>query len=187
MIRYLRAIACTLLILASVALTTLWVRSFETADQLRGRLWGQQSFVIASKQGRTTAVAFRWTRAPGYLWRLEVARFPAKDEYTFPWNPAWVRESKLGFGWNGEPNSLRQSTLASDNTVDPKLRLAERVSIPGLHGAGPIMPFWFLVLVTAALAGFAGTNWPLRCSIRGLFVAVTIVAIVSTLEAHLGR
>jgi hypothetical protein len=186
MIRFLRRVICVLFLVASFALVALWVRSFDTADQLRGRLWGEQSFVIASKEGRTTAVLFRWTRAPGYLWRWELVSIPAAEEYTFPWNPAWVQTNRFGFGWNGEPDPMQGPSPIEGDPQNAQV-LAFDISIPGLSGAGPIAPFWFLVLCAAALAGFTGTNWPFRFSVRGMFVAVTIIGIVLALEVQLGR
>lgn len=60
MLRKLVNIVATLSLLVCVATAAMWVRSYDKADRLHGRLWGKQSFLIASKQGQMLIIGFEW-------------------------------------------------------------------------------------------------------------------------------
>jgi hypothetical protein len=54
-----------------------------------------------------------------------------------------------------------------------------------LTGWGVIVPFWFPMLVTAALGAVLWREKPWRFSTRGLFIAVTVICVVLGLAAAL--
>jgi hypothetical protein len=162
----------------------LWIRSYHSADRLHGRFWERHSFLVASKEGRLIAVAFQSHGAPGW-WKWETRSYPVNDELSFPFGSVRQYESALGFGWIVQPAYM---VMRSTRTLQDGTQISLfGAAIASLNGSGLIVPYWFLVLMTAALAFTLKLKWPLRFSIRGLFVAVTMVAIVLGLVSVLDR
>lgn len=47
-----------------------------------------------------------------------------------------------------------------------------------LPGTGVVLPYWFLVLLTGALATAPRLRWPPRFSMRGLLIAMTFASVL---------
>lgn len=95
------------------------------------------------------------------------------------------RQTRLGFGWIRDPiyHVMHSTQTLPDGTEVTFLGAATA----GLRGAGPIVPYWFLTLLIAGMGGVAYMRWPPRFSVRHMFVAITIVAIVLAIEMILGQ
>jgi hypothetical protein len=191
MVRRNRTLAAVVCLAASVALGALWVRSYQVADRLQGRIWFSRSFVIGAKQGRLAVVTFRQHVPPdpeaemflvnsGLLvpnrWVPVTASYPAKDEMSFPVGDARQYDSAVGFGLLRQPAFMvTRSTFQTP--------LGGTVYISGsasarLNGWGVSVPIWFLVLTSGALGVALCRERPWRLSMRGMFVAVTVIAVV---------
>lgn len=181
MIRRLRNLISVMCVLAGVLLVVLWVQSYKTADRLHGRFWGRQSFVIASKQGRVTIIVFR-SHAPDW-WRWETQSYPVDDELSFPLGNPRQYEKAVGFGWIDHPIYM---VMRSVQTMpDGRENLVLGAATATLQGAGPVVPYWFLVSSMAAFAAAARMRWPPRISMLGLLFAVTFIAVILTLVSLL--
>jgi hypothetical protein len=175
-------VVSALCVLASVTLVALWVRSYHHAERIHGQFSERNSFLIASKQGRVTSVAFRWHGAPGW-WKWGIHTFPVDDEMSFPVGSMRQYESGLGFGKISDPMYMvMRSTF---ETPEGATILISGAAVATLRGAGVIVPYWFLVLV-AGLSGIAlRLEWPWRYTTRSLLIAITLVAGVLGLAAGL--
>ena len=56
-----------------------------------------------------------------------------------------------------------------------------------LRGSGPLMPYWFLVFVSAALAGLLQWKKSWRFSLRSLLIGITLVSVALGLAIVFGR
>jgi hypothetical protein len=171
-IRLLRISASALCLIAGLLLVALWARSYETADRLHGRFWGRHAFLLASKEGRVAAVALRWHGAPNW-WRWGTISYPVDDELSFPLGPVRQYENALGFGWLHRPiyMVMRSTQTLPDGTSVMVFGAATAT----LQGTGPIIPYWFLVLLTCACAAAPWIRK--RFSLRTLLITVTLVAV----------
>ena len=175
-------IASVLCFIACLALIGLWVRSYHDADRLHGRFWQRQSFLIASKQGRVTAVAFRWHGAPDW-WQWGTHAFAIDDEMSFPVGSVRQYEAALGFGVMKDPvYMVMRSTF---ETPEGATILISGAAIATLRGSGVIVPYWFLVLLSGVLAVALRLERPWRYTTRSLLIAITFVAILLGLIAGL--
>ena len=182
MMRRARQIASVFSVVACVALVALWVRSYEQADRLHGRFWGRQSFLIASKQGRVAAVAFRWHGAADW-WQWGKFTYAVDDEMSFPVGSVRPYESGLGFGYVKNPvYMVMRSTF---ETPEGATILISGAAVATLRGWGMIVPYWFLVLLAGLLGVAARLEKPWRYTTRSLFIAITFVAILLGLVARL--
>jgi hypothetical protein len=122
----------------------MWFHSYDVAHQIRGSVGPESKFLIASKQGRLTAVAFYWNGEPAtFDWSL--ARVPVNNERAFPMGDLTQQADVLGFDWIANPkyaiyasNSPRSTGLGPVTTV--------------LNGGGPVVPYWFAIGLLAALS-----------------------------------
>jgi hypothetical protein len=155
-----------------VLLIVLWVRSYKTADRLHGRFWGRQSFVLASKEGGVAAIVFRSHGAPGW-WRWETISYPVEDELSFPAGPTCQYVNTLGFGWLRRP--LYMVMRSTQTLPDGSTVTFFGAATATLNGAGPIVPHWFLMLLTAGcgVAQYIKKNF----SLRSLLIAMSLVAV----------
>ncbi len=55
------------------------------------------------------------------------------------------------------------------------------------NGSFVWLPYWFLVLTTGSLAMIFQLRWPLRFTLRSLFIATTFLAVVLGMIAWLDR
>jgi hypothetical protein len=164
------------------ALFALWVRSYHHADRIHGRFWERNSFLVASKQGRVTAVAFRWHGAPNW-WKWSVLSFAVDDEMSFPVGSVRQYESGLGFGVIHNPTYMvMRSTF---ETPEGATILISGAAMATLRGSGFIVPYWFLVLVAGMLGIALRLERPWRYTTRSLLIAITLVAVVLGLAAGL--
>ena len=160
-------------LIACVLLIALWVRSYRTADRLHGRVWGRQSFLLASKEGRVAAVVFQWHGAANW-WRWEMFSYPVDDELSIPVGPVEQYEKSLGFGWLSRPMYMvmrSEQTLPNGSRVD-----VLGAATATLNGAGPIVPYWLLVLLASACAVIPWIRK--RFSLRTLLIATTVAAVL---------
>ena len=156
--------------LAAVLLIVLWVRSNQISDRLHGRLWGNRAFLLTAKEGRITTVVFSWNISQ-VRWEWETMSHPVDDELSFPVGRMDQYASHLGFGWINRPTynfdlsredldpphrgplvtDLITKALVNSGVISMKLPLR-------LNGAGPLVPIWFLVVLTAHSPHFPGFN-----------------------------
>jgi hypothetical protein len=171
-----------LCLLTGGALVALWVRSYYYADRVHGRVWERNSFLVASKQGRISAVAFRWHGAPNW-WTWGVHSFAVGDEMSFPVGSVRQYESALGFGKIRNPTYMvMRSTF---ETPEGATILISGAAMATLRGSGVIVPYWFLVLVAGMLCIVLGLERPWRYTTRSLLIAITLVALILGLAAGL--
>ena len=184
MIRRILNVATVLCILACIALASLWVRSHRIADRLHGRIWFPQSFLLASKEGHVAVIVLQWHGAKNW-WRWRVVGYPVDDELSFPTGGAKQYASWLGFGWINNPlyMVMRSSFTRPDGTEVMLMGAATAT----LRGSGPLMPYWFLVFVSAALAGLLQWKKSWRFSLRSLLIGITLVSVALGLAIVLGR
>jgi hypothetical protein len=160
-------------VVIGAALAGLWLRSYWTADRLHGRLRGRQSFLIASKQGRLTAVGFRWHGAPNG-WKWETRSYPADDVMSFPAGDVKQYGHWLGFGTLRDPLYfvMRPRQEMPDGTVV----FVWGAATATLRGSGVIVPYWFLLgLVALVIAALNVRRW--RYSLRTLLIVMTALAL----------
>jgi hypothetical protein len=189
-----RIAALAFFIAAGLALTILWVRSYRVAERLHGRLAADRLFIVASKEGRVTAILFPPAFHPGH-WRWQIRRYPVENELAFPDEYVRQHESILGFGvfhqayysldqLFGPPRISSDSSIQfnSDAPRNVNSRFIESyANFVTLDGIGIIVPYWFLVAMAAANAFVLWIKRPWRFSLRSLFVIVTLVAILLTM------
>ncbi len=174
MLRRFLNIGSVLCLAACVALLILWVRSYYAADRIAGTLRGSQRFLLAAKQGRLVGVAFDCP--PELLWSAGISSFPVGDELSFPIGDARQYDAALGFGVRRGPQYMvGRSTFETPTGGTIYISGASSAT---LDGWGLSVPFWFLVLTTGALGVALRRERPWQFSIRGLLIAVTVIAIV---------
>lgn len=172
MLRYLRIAVSVVCLTACVLLIALWVRSYRTSDRLHGLL-RKQEIVLASKQGRLTIILIQWDVT---VFGWQVITHPVNDELSFPTGPMQSYESAFGFGWINDPIlCVQRSTQSAPPGVKAKFWGTGTTTI---KGAGPIMPYWFLVLLTGSIAAALTIRRPYQFSLRTLLIAMTLVAVV---------
>jgi hypothetical protein len=175
-------VVSVLCVATGAALVALWVRSYDHADRVHGRLWERNSFLIASKQGRVTAVVFRWHGAPNW-WQWGAHSFAVDDEMSFPVGGVRQYESGLGFGTISDPTYM--VTRSTFETPEGATILISGAAVATLRGSGIIVPYWSLVLAAGFLAIVAALERPWRYTTRSLLIAFTLVAMVLGLAAGL--
>ena len=180
----------------ALLLIVLWVRSNQISDRLHGRLWGSEAFLLSAKEGHITTVVFSWNISQ-VSWEWETMSQPVDDKFSFPVGTMDHYIWHLGFGWinrptynfdltkyeiNREPlvTGLITKALVYSGALSMKLPLR-------LNGAGPLVPIWFLVVLTSALATLPWIQWTSRFSLRTLLSATTLVAVVLGLIVYAMR
>jgi hypothetical protein len=135
-----------LCVVACIALVAMWVRSQWHADRLQGRLPGGRLFLLASTQGRVTAISYGQNLLMEKLgW--QVYSHSVGSEYSFPIGSVRSYESALGFGWISNPlfnveftqqlktlaGSLKSSAPAGNGTltIGPPVGSVLNLSDPG--------------------------------------------------------
>jgi len=188
--------AATFCVVAAVVLTVFWVRSYRTAERLHGWVSSNRCFLIASKQGRVIATSFPPAFHPSF-WTWEVRRYPVDHPRSFPDNSTLKRESHFGFGiihrsyysldqLFGPPQAsalLRMPIESEQPQPNNPPVIQAYANFVTLSGTGVIVPYWFLVFFFVANAGVLYRKHPWRFSLRDIFVAVTLIAVLLGLVA----
>lgn len=182
--RLLRYCATAFFVVVCALLIALWVRSYQTADRLHGRIWFPESFLLAAKEGSVTLVVLRWHGAANW-WQWEIQSYSVDDEMSFPVGPVDQYESALRFGWITNPIYMvmpSTQTLADGSQVS-----MWGAATATLRGGGPIVPFWFLVVLCGVLAAVPWFKPAWRFSLRTLLIVITLVALVLGLVVALAK
>lgn len=179
--RWLQYSLAVALLAFAVGLTFFWVRSYDLADQLHGRIWGRLSFIVASKQGRLTLVLFRSHGHPNW-WRWATIAHPVNDEVSFPGGDVRQYETACGFGVIRQPvyQVMRSTYQEGGVTV-----FVGGAATAMLRGSGLIVPDWFSVLTSVMLGFLLIKRRPWQFSTRSLLVIMTVVAAVLGLASML--
>lgn len=184
MVWFFRVASGCCLLLATCVLLGLWIRSYESADRLHGRIRGYCDFTIASKQGRVVAFCFMPHGHPNW-WKWETRTYPVDDELSFPSGDPRRYSPYAGFGVIGDQfYSVMRSTY---HTPDGNTIMMFGAASATLRGRGIILPYWFLV-ASATLMGYLLIRprfW--RFGIRSLILVMTLSAIAITLLQALDR
>ena len=184
MIRSLSKCLAVVLLLFSIGLIVMWIRSYKSADRLHGRMWERQSCLVASKQGR---VVFLWFKAHGHpdWWKWETLSYSIDDIMSFPAGDIRQYENGYGFGTLHDPMYF---------VMPPTIRAADGTqwhvngaATASLRGSGVIMPYWVLLLVASVTAALFTFRKPWRFSLRGLMAVVALVAASFGLRAIIDR
>jgi hypothetical protein len=167
---YLRVTVAVASLVICLLLLPLWFHSYDVAHHIRGSVGLNANFLVTSKQGRFTVLAFRWNGAPALPdWSL--TRAPVNDERAFPaGNMIW------------QTNSFGFATVANP---EYPVRLGKVTTI--LSGGGIVVPYWFVIglLVAVAAALIKGRFW--RFNTYAILISLTFVAVVLGLFVFLDR
>jgi hypothetical protein len=144
----------------------MWVRSYRTrSDELHGCMaagQGMLGFFVFSTEGELILcegpLSYTGTRIARH-WPRIVFRGPNDDHLELDF-PSQVQSISSHFGFAFNPSW----------------------TFPLL-----ILPYWFLVLASGSLAMAQQLRWPLRFTLRSLFIATTFLAIVLRMIAWLDR
>jgi hypothetical protein len=176
-------IASALCLAACLLLALVWVRSYYMADRIVANPWGSQRLLLGAKQGRLVGIVFDWPPQP--LCSPGVFSYPVGDELSFPIGDARQYDGALGFGWLRNPQYMvGRSTFETPTGGTIYISGASSAT---LHGWGASVPFWFLACSTALAALALWRERPWRFSIRGLFIGVTVIAMVLGLVVALDK
>jgi hypothetical protein len=166
-IRRLLNIASIVCLVLCVALMGMWVRSYYRCDELRGRITNTRVFSVDSMKGQLYVL-----ETPIYLdnspdtasdvwpWSVNSRTYDQEIVFTRPFAGPRVLHFKTRWGFDGD-----LSWTSSTGTL----------------------PYWFLVLASGSLAMAFRLKWPLRFTLRGLFLVTTFLAVVLGLIAWLDR
>jgi hypothetical protein len=157
MLRRLLNIASVVCFVACVAIVALWVRSYQSWYEWRGRWADTRAFSAESIQGRLIVNEFHLN--PDTKWPSRLDGAPIGKSMKFP-------------DLHLEPGMLSPLGILT--------YFSETAS-------AVIMPYWCLVLVSGSLAQILRMRWPWRFNLRGLFIATTFVAVVLGMMAWLDR
>jgi hypothetical protein len=163
MLRRLLNIASIVSLVACVALMGMWVRSYYAYDMLTGHFGDTEGIQISSRSGKVVS----------YLGAPNNGDLTASVIY--PWSV-----ESYGIG------ELRAAALPSS----PRGRLDRFGFAEGTTSLGfalLIIPFWFVALLGGTLAMLFQLRWPLRFTLRSMFVFTTFLAIVLGMIAWLDR
>jgi hypothetical protein len=166
------AVLCALV---GAALGVMWIRSYSHADRLHGCAWGDESFIVASKEG---AVAFVWftTHAPGWP-GSDLVSFPVDDELAFP---GGQYQSHLGFGYLNRP--IYHVMRGEQNGWQ-----VMGAAIASLKGGGPVVPYWLLTAIPLVISVVLFLRPWRRFSVRTLLCVMTALAAALVLSSWASR
>jgi hypothetical protein len=163
MLRRLLNIASIVCLVLCVALMGMWVRSYQTLDdELHGLLSHDQGFLVYSTQGELV------------LYKGPVNSHGSPITNHWP----WVVISGPGGSWFDFENTSQLQTVSNQLGFGSSFSWAASC----LH-----LPDWFLVLASGLLAMAFQLRWPLRFTLRSLFIATTFLAVVLGMIAWLDR
>lgn len=165
-------------------LIVLWYHSYDVAELWPGRVLADRTYLVASKQGAVVIMVLRRHGAPGW-WEKQRRSYPVDDELAFPHVDMRHYRQTLGFGWIENP--LYMVMRSTQTLANGKQFMMFGAATASLRGAGPVFPYWFLVLLVSGISAISVSKWPPRISLRGLFIAVTVVAITLGMEVTFRR
>jgi hypothetical protein len=143
-------IACSVACaLACVLLIASWVRSYWVQYRLMYPTTGQAVIEVDS--------------AAGIVWVQEYDVFPGVK-----WNRA-LYQFKLDGQFLAVVNEVRQKTFLGFARFGTNSVISERTTV---------VPYWFLVLVSASLVYAPWLPWSSRFGLRTLLIATTLVAVI---------
>ena len=148
MLRRLRIAASVFFAIACVALMGMWVRSYSSWDQIRGRISAYYGFAVYTRPGRLALVE------RGQAWQ------------------EWSWELSSGLNRDRMDNDSLSAVIMPLNG----LGFAATPFTKDFHSLQ--FPFWFLVLTSGSLAMVFRAGWPMRFTLRSLFIATTFLAVV---------
>ena len=150
MLRRLLNIASIVCLVLCVALMGMWVRSHYQHDEVRGRFTSGQCLYVHSVQGRIVVSLNPPFAITLGEWSAAIYIGPNKQQsvINIPLLSHGILGS-LGFGYGFD----KFNWLVA-------------------------VPFWFLVLTCGSLAMIFRLSWPLRFTLRSLFIATTFLAVV---------
>lgn len=183
MVRRILNLVAGLSLVTCVVLAALWMRSYQRADRMIGGAWGSHRLLVGTKQGRLVGVVFDWPPDP--LCVSGFTSYPVRDELSFPIGDARQYDAALGFTVLRRPQYMvGRSTFETPTGGTIYISGASSAT---LRGWGVSVPFWCLVLSTGIAAAALLRRQPWRFSIRGLLVAISVIAIVLGLVEVLDR
>jgi hypothetical protein len=150
-------IASIVCLVVCVVFVGLWVRSYHAWSELRGRWIDTRAYSVESILGRLILHEFNLN--PGTIWPSMLDGGPIDNSMRFP-----------------DPH-LQPGLLSP-------LGIQTYFSEPA---SAVIVPHWLLVLASGSLAMLCQLRWPLRFTLRSLFIATTFLAIVLGMSAWLDR
>jgi hypothetical protein len=160
MLRRLLNIASIVCLILCAALMGMWVRSYRWKDEFRGRASERQALIAVSIEGRLLSGKFQLPKLTKD-WPWLIHSIPVDDQMRSDWDMA-----------HGSPGSPARLGLEVYSAMD---------------NFSVTLPYWFLVLTTGSLAMAFRLRWPLRFTLRSLFVATTFLAVVLGMIAWLDR
>jgi hypothetical protein len=147
------------------------------------------SFPTESMREYQSLLGFGWIAKPNYVLDFEAS---ADDVLTWTRIPAGTLPAGIQVVVTDQrTGNVRTSALYLYNAEGPvvaELGISGKMqTVFGLPGAGPIIPYWFLVLTSGVL--FAATRFrrPWRFSLRSLLAAMTYAAVLLAIIAVLNR
>jgi len=163
MLRRLLNFASIVCIIACLGLMDCWARSYQTLDdELNTRLTIEQGCFVFSTQGEVLLYKgpINFTGTPlAHHWPWIVVRGP---------DGSWLEFA----------STSQLQNIADHFGFDSSL--SWRVSYL-------LLPYWFLVLAAGFLAMVCRAKWPLRFTLRSLFIVTTFLAVVLGMIALLDR
>jgi hypothetical protein len=166
--RRLLNIASIVCLVLCVALMGLWVRSQHWHDNLSAWFTNRCGFGISSVPGRVIAQAFL-LHQPMIGLQGTMSSSPNAE--------LWVKP----FHQTGSSTPLNFVTRWGF-AVEP---VTAAGGPPGNDGYTIIVPYWFLVMTSGILAMLFQLRWPLRFTLRSLFIVTTFLAVVLGMIAWL--
>jgi hypothetical protein len=148
MLKFLRIAATALCLTACVLLVALWVRSFETYDDIVGHVGQTRLVVVCSYDGYLGAGTSVWPSLP-----------PPYTEY-HPWR---INSFRIG----------DESWFSGDSLI--RWRYYEASA--AVNDSVVLVPHWFVASLTAALAGAPWVRFSKRFSLHTLLIATTLVGL----------
>jgi hypothetical protein len=178
--------------------TTIFVRSTLEMDQKHWTvttrmLAGRASFPSGVPRTYEAALGFGWITHPDYVLDivgppgtaislvpagtpngLTTLLFTDAQGNVMPGTASWASQTFDGHG--------TVTSWATSSNLTSQARV-----VPKLDAAGPIVPYWFLLLLSGAAFALTRLQWPWRFGVRTLLAAMTYVAVVLALVAILDR
>jgi hypothetical protein len=151
------------------------------------------SFPIGHVSDYESALGFGWITHPDYVLdvdgplgtmvslvpagtpsRLATLSFTDAQGHVVPGTSSWASQTFDGYA------TVTSRAAGSNSTAQAQV-------VPRLNAAGPIIPYWFLVLLPGVGFALARLRRPWRFSLRALLAATTYIAVVLALVTALDR
>jgi hypothetical protein len=117
------------------------MQSFGTADRVYGHVWGSTTMMFAWQEGRFATVTSD-CEGPSMPWRWDSINYPVNHDRSCLLGALHTYPTHGGFGW-----------IAREMDVAPlRIERLVRLGRETFRATGPIVPFWSLVILTAAVS-----------------------------------